>query len=415
MDWNGKDVKNAVVLARGQFRSGHAKTAHGLILHGRKYRILAVIDETCAGQDAGELMGIGRRNIPVVARLDEIPGIGYRVPGTWERRRTKTCPRPVTRHPVPCTRYPVPDTLIIGVAPAGGRLPAKWRRDINEAIRRGMDIVSGLHDFIGDDSELGPLAKRMGVKIWDVRRPPDKPVLFKGLPSPVPVVLTCGTDASSGKRTVTAELHRAARARGIDAAYVATGQTGILVGADAGIVIDHVPGDFMSGSVEDMVHKMVRKGKELIFVQGQGSLSHLAYGPVNLGILFGARPHYVVMVHVPGRHFRPSFPDQPVNSPMEEYAIVRRLSGAEAVGLALNCQQCADPASVCRQYETSTGLPTVDVLRDGPGRIVDSLLLRLGSDKRFRYGPGLKNAIEELDLHKRQGKRGTGMKKGRSP
>ena len=378
MEWH--DVKNAVVLARGQFRSGHAKTAHGLILHGKKFRIVAVIDETCAGQDAGEAMGIAPMGIPIVADLSCVPGIAPFIPiGEG---------------------YRVPGTLIVGVAPAGGHLPPEWRRDIREAICRGMDIVSGLHDFIGDDPDLAALARKAGVRIWDVRRPPGKLVLFKGLPSPVPVVLTCGTDASSGKRTVTAELHRAARARGIDAACVATGQTGLMVGADAGTVIDHLPGDFMSGMVEDMVDKMVRKGKELIFVQGQASLTHLAYGPVTLAILFGARPHYVVMAHVPGRNFRPSFPDQPVNEPVGELGLVRQLSGAEAVGLALNCHKCADWASVCRQYERSTGLPTVDVLHDGPGRILDALLLRLKDDKRFRLGPGLKKAIHELEGRK---------------
>jgi uncharacterized NAD-dependent epimerase/dehydratase family protein len=377
LDWNGLPVRSAVVLARGQFRSGHAKTAHGLILHGRRVRIVAVIDETCAGKDAGELMGIGRKGIPVVADLSSVPGI------------------PTV----------IPDTLIIGVAPTGGHLPPAWRKDVREAIRRGMDIVSGLHDFIGDDPELARLAKRMGVGIWDVRRPPRKLVLLRGIPSPVPVVLTCGTDASVGKRTVTAELHRAARARGIDAALVATGQTGVMIGADAGAVIDHIPGDFMSGTVEDMVQRMVKRGKELIFVQGQASLTHLAYGAVTLGILFGARPHFVVMVHVPGRRHRPSFPDQPVKGPMEEFKLVHRLSCAEAVGIALNCRQCRDPASVCRAYQRSSGLPSVDVLNDGAGKILDALLLRLRDDRRFRLRPGVKRAILELEKNK-GGRRG---------
>lgn len=386
MDWNGKAVKRAVILARGQFRTGHAKTAHGLILHGRRFRIVAVIDETCAGHDAGELMGIGRRGIPVVASLSSVPGI-HPLPS----------PSSKSNRSVPDTRHPVPDSLIIGVAPSGGRLPPDWRCDIKEAMRRRMDIVSGLHDLLGDDAELARLARKMGVGIWDVRRPPAKLVLLEGQPSPVPVVLTCGTDASVGKRTVTAELHRAARARGIDAAYIATGQTGMMVGADAGVVIDHVPGDFMSGMVEDMVQRMVRKGKELIFVQGQASLTHLAYGPVTLGILLGARPHYVVMVHEPGRRFRPSFPDQPVNEPMEESTLVRKLSGAETAGIALNCRQCTDPAAACLAYERGTGLPCVDVLKDGPGRILDALLLRLKADRRFRLGPGVKKAIRALE------------------
>jgi uncharacterized NAD-dependent epimerase/dehydratase family protein len=391
LDWNCNCVKDAVVIARGLFCSGSAKTAHGLILHGKKFRIVAVIDETCAGHDAGELMGIGHRGIPVVASLDEIPGTGYRVPGPGSRTKAAGSHRRPSSFPG--TRYPEPCTLIIGVAPPGGRLPKKWRRDVKDAMKRGMDIVSGLHDLLGDDPMLASLATKMGVKIWDVRRPPEKLELFKGHRWPVPVVLTCGTDASSGKRTVTAELHRAARARGIDAAIVATGQTGIMVGADAGTAIDRVPGDFLSGTVEDMVQRTVQKGAELVFVQGQASITHPAYGPVTLGILFGARPHYVVMVHVPGRVFRPSFPDQPVSPPMEEYALVRILSGAEAVGIALNCQKCPDPAAVVREYEISTGLPAADVLREGPGKILDSLLIHLAGDRRFHYGPGLRKAL----------------------
>jgi len=404
-------VKDAVVIARGLFCSGSAKTAHGLILHGKKFRIVAVIDETCAGHDAGELMGIGKRGIPVVASLDEIPGAGGRGPGAGTT--TDAGAGTIRRHPLPGTRPPAPGTLIIGVAPPGGRLPKKWRKDVKDAMKRGMDIVSGLHDLLGDDPMLASLARKMGVKIWDVRRPPEKLELFKGLQWPVPVVLTCGTDTSSGKRTVTAELHRAARARGIDAAIVATGQTGMMVGADAGTAIDRVPGDFLSGTVEDMVQRTVQKGAEVVFVQGQASLTHPAYGPVTLGILFGARPHYVVMVHVPGRGFRPSFPDLPVSSPMEEYALVRLLSGAEAVGIALNCRGCKDPAAVVSEYESSSGIPAADVLRDGPGKILDSLIIHLAGDRRFHYGPGLRNAIRQLKNTRARGP--AGKRRVRSP
>ncbi len=364
-------MKRAVVLARGQFRTGHAKTAHGLILHGRRYRIVAVIDETCAGLDAGELMGIGRRGIPVVSSLAEVP------------KGTRA--------------------LVIGVAPAGGRLPPAWRRDIVQAIRSGMEIVSGLHDLLGDDPALAALAKKHGVRIWDVRRPPGKLSLAKARRWPVPVVLTSGTDCTVGKRTVTIELHRAARKRGIDAALVSTGQTGIMVGSDAGVVIDHVPGDFMSGAVEEMVQRMIRRGKELVCVQGQASLTHHAYGPVTLGILYGARPHYVVLVHEPGRKFRPSFPDQPVLGPMVEAALVKLLSGAEPVGISLNCSGCGrDAGAIAREYERRSGLPVVDILRDGPGRILDALLARLENDGRFRLGPGLRRAIREMKNRERR-------------
>jgi len=260
-----------------------------------------------------------------------------------------------------------------------------------------MDIVSGLHDFLGDDPALSRLARERGVRIIDVRRPPAKLELAQGREWPVTVVLTLGTDCAVGKRTVTIELARCARERGIDAAFVATGQTGVLVGADAGAVIDHIPGDFMSGEVERMVERMVAAGKELVFVQGQASLSHHAYGPVTLGILYGARPHYTVIVHEPGRDWRPSFPDQPVPGPNAEAALAKRLTGAEPVGLALNCSASGGRAgAVIREHERRTGLPAVDVLRDGPGRLLDALLERLASDRRFKYGPGLRRAIVAL-------------------
>ena len=407
------------MLARSRFLTSSAKTAHGLILHGRRYRVVAVIDESCAGSDAGELMGIGRRGIPVVRNLASVPGI------------------PPVKPTLPAGgagagRPPRPGraqwALIIGVAPTGGRLPGAWRRDIREAIRRGMDIVSGLHDFLGEDRELAALARARGVSIWDVRRPPSKLDVARGYRSPVPVVLVCGTDCAVGKRTVTIELQRGARYRGIEAAFIATGQTGVMVGCDAGVVIDRVPGDFMSGAVEGMVRRMVERGKELIFVQGQASLTHLAYGPVTLGILYGARPHYIVLVHEPGREFRPSFPEQRVLEPMEEARLVRELSGAEPVGISLNCQRLQRPGAparpphlppggrserlpatsttdaaaaqphrmICRRYEEATGLPTVDVLRDGPDRILDSLLLKLGERRDLEIGPGLRRAIEAL-------------------
>ena len=363
-------MKRAVVLARGQFRTGHAKTAHGLILHGRRFRIVAVIDETCAGRDAGEVMGIGHRGIPVLSSLSEVKARA--------------------------------DALIIGVAPTGGRLPPAWRKDIRAAIRRGMDIVSGLHDFLGDDAAFARLAKEKGVRIWDVRRPPEKLLLAQGRRWPVPVVLVAGTDCAVGKRTVTIELHRGARRRGLDAAFVATGQTGIMVGPDAGVAIDHVIGDFMSGAVEEMIAGVIARGKELIFVQGQASLTHLAYGPVSLGILYGAGPHFVVLVHEPGRRVRPSFPDQPVLPPLAEAALVKLLSGAEPVGISLNCARCGRRArAIARECERRSGLPVADVLAEGPGRILDSLLLRLAADRRFRRGPGLKKAIRELRKRKR--------------
>ena len=47
---------SAIILTSGMFNSRNAKTAFGLIRHSEKYRILAVIDQNFAGQDAGEIV-----------------------------------------------------------------------------------------------------------------------------------------------------------------------------------------------------------------------------------------------------------------------------------------------------------------------------------------------------------------------
>ncbi|MEW5760729.1 MAG: DUF1611 domain-containing protein, partial [Candidatus Thermoplasmatota archaeon] len=283
-------MKTAIILARGLYDTCHAKTAHGLIRHGKKYKIIGVIDENCAGKDAGEVIGLGRKSIPIV---DEV----FKA-----------------------------DALIIGVAPAGGKLPKEWREDIKKAIKLKMDIISGLHDFLSDDKEFANLAKKNGVKIIDVRKPTDKFQISSNRIPKVPVILTCGTDCAIGKRTVTIELYNEAIRRGIDAGFIATGQTGIMIGCDDGAVIDRIPGDFMSGAIEKMIERVEKKGKKIIFVEGQGAISHKVYGAVSLGILYGANPNCIVLAHEPGRKYRESFPEQRVYEPLEEIKLLNALS-----------------------------------------------------------------------------------------
>lgn len=334
-------MKDAIVLCRGAYRELRAKTAHGLIRYGKRFRIVAVIDESCKGLDAGEVIGMGNIGIPIVDNID---------------RKA--------------------DAMIIGVAPTGGRLPPKWREDIKTAIEMGMDIVSGLHDFISEDDEFKKLAEKHGVNIWDVRKPPCTLPIATGKKPDVPIILVAGTDCAVGKRTTTLELIKSAERTGMNPGYVATGQTGMMIGCDAGVAVDRIPGDFISGIVEKMLFEAVDKGKNILFVEGQGSMTHIAYAPVTLGLLLGAHPDFIVIAHDPHRKFRPSFPRERVPEPDEEYEYISRYSDAKWIGISLNCK-LDESEELCNFYEKKMGITTVNVFKHGGNRIVERILEEL--------------------------------------
>jgi len=301
------------------------------------------VDETLEGRDAGEVMGNVYRGIPIVADFSKDVG-----------------------------------TLIIGVAPPGGRLPKKWRKDIVNAIKNRINIVSGLHDFLSDDPEFSELAKRYNVKIWDVRKPPKNLSIAKGFKSEKTVVLVLGTDSSVGKRTTALELVKSAEKNGMNAGFVATGQTGIMIGADAGVAVDAVPSDFVSGVVERMVMD-VSKNRDIVFVEGQGAISHPAYGSVALGILYGAKPDYVIMTHDPARKKMSSFPGK-IPKLEDEIKLIEKLGKTKVVGLSLNCGNVENWEKIVKEYEEKTGLPTVDVIKQNGDKLLKEIINRVSKD-----------------------------------
>ncbi len=326
-------MKTATILARGYFAESRAKTAHGLIRHGKRFKIISVIDETLVGLDAGEVMGIGHKGIPIVAAVD-----------------TKA------------------DVLIIGVAPSGGELPKDWRKDIIRAIKKGLDIISGLHEFLNDDQEFVELANKYKISLIDIRKPPDTLYMAQNIKPTVPVILVSGTDGRCGKRTTALELYHAALNRGIKVGFIATGQTGIMIGCDAGVVVDHLPTDFVAGAMEHSVQDVIKQGKELIFVEGQGAILHHAYSTSTIGILFGSWPKFIVLVHPPLRKFRKSFPEIPLPEPEAEIkALNALLPEAKVIALSLNTEGSVDYKDICSRYEHKYGLPVVDVLADTEG------------------------------------------------
>ncbi len=262
-----------------------------------------------------------------------------------------------------------PTTLVIGISPAGGRLPEDWRVILQEAIAAGLDVVSGLHLFLGDDPELAALARRHSTRLIDLRRPPDlQPIArMRALETRARRLLTVGTDCNVGKMVVSLELAAAARRAGLDARFLATGQTGVLV-AGGGFSVDRVIGDFMAGVTEAFV---LQEGDcDLLVVEGQGCLLHPAYSGVTAALLHGVLPDMMVLCHRAGRSVMRSqtLPIPPLNDWITLYeSALRPLHPGRVIGIALNCHGLDDAtarAEVVRAEE-ETGLPATDVIRFG--------------------------------------------------
>ncbi|WP_418282086.1 DUF1611 domain-containing protein [Halorubrum sp. DTA98] len=273
------------------------------------------------------------------------------------------------------------DALYIGIAPIGGGFDESWRDDVRAAIESGCDVVSGLHYFLNDDEELSRLAAEHGVELRDVREPHDDLTVATGSSADVDarVVCTVGTDCSVGKMTASLEIVETARERGIDAAFVPTGQTGIMI-AGWGNPIDRVISDFTAGAVEEMILEL-GDDHDLLVVEGQGSIIHPAYSAVTCGILHGSMADGLVLCHAAGRevvHGYESFDLPPVPEYVELYErLAAPVHETAVVAGALNTKDVDDgdaAAEAVEAYSTDVGVPSADPVRDGADRIVDGIV-----------------------------------------
>lgn len=322
----------AIVLAEGEFGETGGKTANGVVMHSEVFDTRAIVDTETAGRTPADVLGKpDAPEIPIVESVE-----------------------------VALDKAPEAAALVIGVAPAGGDLPGAWITDIEDAIRANCDIVSGLHVFLEEEDHWQTLADQHGVRLFDVRKPPTDDKLRVGDGSvddvDADVVLTLGTDCAVGKRTTTFELYQAAQEAGLDAGWVATGQTGIMVGAHEGVVVDRVPADFTAGVVEDRV-SAVGTDHDLVFVEGQASLTHRAYSGVTLSILHGAWPDAVVLADEPVREGRTHFERFHVDGVEKEVRLIEDLSDATVAALST----WGDPEEQADRY----GLPAANVYHDG--------------------------------------------------
>jgi uncharacterized NAD-dependent epimerase/dehydratase family protein len=335
-----------LVLADGNFGPQTSKTANACIRYTPE-RVVGVIDANQAGRTAQRVLGFGG-DIPVVATLDE----GLRLK---------------------------PNALLIGIAPAGGQLPPSWIALLARAIEHGLDIWSGLHNFIADIPQLAALAKTHGVTIHDLRRPPATLDVSTGRVRDVEatVVLTVGTDCNIGKMTTQLQLLDGLRARGIRTNFAATGQTGILI-EGRGIGVDAVVADFIGGAAEQLVLECA-KDADLVLVEGQGSIIHPSYSGVTYGLLHGSLPHAQVMCAQPSRTAinRCEWVKIP---PLVDFirmseAVAAPLRPAPVIAVALNTFDLDDDAArrAVETVQRETGLPTTDPVRFDPAPLTDAI------------------------------------------
>ncbi len=274
-----------------------------------------------------------------------------------------------------------PTTAIVGVATAGGRFPPAWRELLRSCVSKGLDLENGLHELLTNDQELVELAARHNVELRDLRKPPEGLNVPTGenLEVPATIVLTVGSDCAIGKMTVSLELDREAQRRGIRSVFVPTGQTGIAI-AGWGISVDAVVSDFLAGAAERLVVEGHERGGELLWVEGQGALSHPAYSGVTLGLIHGSAPHAFVLCHKAGTTEVEGFPGHPLLPLAELVALHEAISlpvrKAEVAAVALNTHGLDEDEAraAIAAAEVETGLTADDPVRFGAGRLLDAVL-----------------------------------------
>jgi uncharacterized NAD-dependent epimerase/dehydratase family protein len=274
-----------------------------------------------------------------------------------------------------------PTTALVGVATQGGRFPPAWRDILRDCIRSGLDIENGLHQFLTDDPEMAELAKSHEVRLTDLRRAPAGLDVPSGANLEVPgaIVLTVGSDCAIGKMTVSLELDREAKARGISSVFVPTGQTGIAI-AGWGLSVDAVVADFIAGAAERLVVEGSERGGNLILVEGQGSIAHPAYSGVTLGLIHGSAPHAFVLCHMAGATEIEGYPGYPL-VPLPELvrlheAISLTRRRAKVACIALNTRHLDEheARAAIAGAESETGLVADDPVRFGSGRLLEAVL-----------------------------------------
>ena len=346
---------NAIIYCEGAFGTLNGKTAHGLVRRTKRYRVLSVIDSKQGNGDSGLILDAKPNGILLYPDL-------------------QSALNSAVNNGTPATHF------VIGLAPDGGRLGPEHRQAVLQAIRAGLNVDSGLHDFLTEDAEAMALAQKHGVRIRDVRKPPPRDELHffssKIEQATSLKVAVLGTDSAVGKRTTAWLLADAFQEAGYRAELIGTGQTAWMQGVRYGIILDSLVNDFVSGEIEHAVWSCWRElCPDVIIIEGQGSLMNPAY-PGGFEILAAARPDVVVLQHAPARKDYDGFPGYPIHPIDVQINALEILSGRPVVAVTVNHEKLYknEVTEACEAISHQTGLPAVDLLLSPPDKIIAAIL-----------------------------------------
>lgn len=333
--------RRMVLLTEGHSNPHTAKTAAGLLRYCPE-ECVGVIDSHLHGKDVAPYLGSGD-GFRFVSNLDEVPDA---------------------------------NTLVIGIAPPGGKIPAAWRPIILGAIQKGLNVLSGLHDFLFDDVEFREAAERKGVHLIDVRRNHFKEISRRrGLSNNCLRIHTVGHDCSIGKMVVSLEVSRGLERRGVDSHFIATGQTGIMI-AGSGLPLDCIVADFVAGAAEQLV--IENQHHSVVVVEGQGSLVHPSYSGVTLSLLHGCLPHALILCFEAGRASVGGIDHVPIPELRRIAELFMAMATihqpCEIIGIGMNGRKVSPQIAkeIALRIEDDMRLPVVDVIRDGADRLIDA-------------------------------------------
>jgi uncharacterized NAD-dependent epimerase/dehydratase family protein len=340
----------AIVYSEGEFGNVDGKVANGLIRYSEKYEIVAVIDSKKAGLDSGRLLDNKANGIFVFNSIDDaLNKLQY-----------------------------TPTYFIYGLAPLAAYIDQSQREVIILAMKRGMNIINGLAEFFTEDTELVEFAMNYEVEIHDIRKPPLRKDLhqFTGMIRKIttPIITVMGTDCAVGKRTTALQLVQALKKEGLNAIFIATGQTGLLQGSKYGVAVDVLTSGFSTGEIESAILESEKESPDIIVVEGQGALSHPAFTSSS-AIIRGAMPKAIILQHPPKRKKRCDFPQIPMPSLESEIQLIEVFSGVKVIAITLNHEgmNTKEVTQTIDLYEEKYKLPVTDVLLYDCNKLVQKL------------------------------------------